>query len=611
MIFSRRALLGAFSLAHLVLAQVPAKYGDGSNRYLVQQRLEQLTLSPDFEITDKPTTRTYDWTISMQEGAPDGFYRKMLVVNGQYPGPTIEANEGDTIIVNVKNKIPKVGTSVHWHGISQEHSQWMDGPAGITQCPIPSGSSFTYKFKIENQYGTYWWHAHAGSQLSDGVHGALIVHSPRDPLKRGEHYDYDQIIIQGDWYHNTSAEIVAAMDTPQGYQGSQAAPPPVSAMFNGHGTFNCTRFGTPETCFTREPYELQVYPNKRYRLRIINTAAHAMIFTSVDNHTLDVIEADDTPVSSPGLQNLHRVRSHNGQRYSVILKTDQGQPGDAFWMRANVSTACLAYITDEFTQVNKGIIRYVEEGSSYKTTQHLPTTKDWKDELNNACRDLEIADLVPIVRDDPPQKVHQHGIFNTRVGNLTASQGNVTRFFVNNITFEHLWYRPILYDVADGRGVDHSRVADLTFDKPIGADIIINNRDVNPPIDHPYHLHGMNFWIVGHGTGELTEEAYRKLKLNTTNPIRRDTTVIPSNSWSVLRIKADNPGVWFLHCHIDWHLAHGFAAVVVIQPDEIEDFKIPKESRDLCKHIPAGLNVNSTSLGRRGATSQRLSYGSR
>ncbi|KDN46942.1 hypothetical protein RSAG8_04019, partial [Rhizoctonia solani AG-8 WAC10335] len=68
----------------------------------------------------------------MQEGAPDGFYRQMLVVNGQYPGPTIEANEGDTIIVHVKNRIPRVGTSLHWHGIFQNGTAWMDGPAGIT-----------------------------------------------------------------------------------------------------------------------------------------------------------------------------------------------------------------------------------------------------------------------------------------------------------------------------------------------------------------------------------------------------------------------------------------------------------------------------------------------
>ncbi|CAE6458335.1 unnamed protein product, partial [Rhizoctonia solani] len=136
MIFSRHAILGALSLVHSVLAGNYANGTSGGDRFLVQSRPEQLSLSPDFKITDKPTTRTYDWTISMQEGAPDGFYRQMLVVNGaydthlgQYPGPTIEANEGDTIIVNVKNKIPKFGTSLHWHGLFQEGTQWMDGPA--------------------------------------------------------------------------------------------------------------------------------------------------------------------------------------------------------------------------------------------------------------------------------------------------------------------------------------------------------------------------------------------------------------------------------------------------------------------------------------------------
>jgi FtsP/CotA-like multicopper oxidase with cupredoxin domain len=75
---------------------------------------------------------------------------------GQYPGPTIEANDGDTIIVNVQNDM-SIGTTIHWHGIFQTGTPWMDGPAGITQCPILAGSSFTYEFTINGQYGTYWW----------------------------------------------------------------------------------------------------------------------------------------------------------------------------------------------------------------------------------------------------------------------------------------------------------------------------------------------------------------------------------------------------------------------------------------------------------------------
>ncbi|KAG9121220.1 laccase, multicopper oxidase, benzenediol:oxygen oxidorectuctase [Ceratobasidium sp. 392] len=519
----------------------------------------------------------------------------MLVVNGQYPGPTIEANDGDTMIFNVQNNL-EVGTSIHWHGLFQNGTAWMDGPAGVTQCPIPAGGSFQYKFKIEGQWGTYWWHAHAGAQLSDGVYGAFIIHSVYDPLKRGTHYDYDQILIMGDWYHNTSAEIVKALDTPQGYQGSQAAPPPITSLFNGFGTWDCEKYGSPETCFTRKPYELQVYPNKRYRLRLFNTAAHAMIWNSVDGHTLDVIEADDTPISSPAVNNLHRVKSHNGQRYSVVLKTDQGKPGDAFWMRSEINAECLPYLTKDFTNTTLAVLRYVDEEPQDKCTTDLPTTEDWQEVLGPDCKDIDTSALVPLDQKDAPEVVQQAGMFTTRVGRIHTENGNLTRFFVNNVTFEHEWYKPVLYDVVAGRKIGNSRISNMTFDNSGPADIIINNLD---PIDHPYHLHALTFWIVGEGAGVITMDQYQNTKFNTTNPLRRDTHVIPAKTWAVLRVKADIPGVWFLHCHIDWHLAHGFAGVVIVQPDVVRKFKIPKASRELCKHRPPGQNSTSTSLGRR------------
>ncbi|CUA71317.1 hypothetical protein RSOLAG22IIIB_09498 [Rhizoctonia solani] len=589
-----RALLCAF--ISFALVSVNAETTSRSNEDLVQPRLEQLTLSPDFKITNEPTTREYNFTISVREGAPDGFYRPMLVANGQYPGPTIEANEGDTIIVHVKNEIPHVGTSLHWHGLSQNGTAWMDGPAGITQCPIPSGGTFTYKFKVEGQYGTYWWHAHAGGQLADGLHGALIIHSVNDPLKRGIDYDYDQVLIMGDWYHNTSDEIIKALDTPHGYLGSQAAPPPYSAMFNGFGTWDCETFGSPETCFTREPFELKVYPNKKYRLRIINVAAHAMIYNSVDEHTLDIIEADDTPISSSEVNGLHRVQSHDGQRYSIVLKTDQGKPGDAFWMRGEMDEASFPYPLKGITNTTLAVLRYIDDSSDYEPTTHLPTTKDWKDKLGKDYKEIDTSKLVPLVRNDPPKVVKQQGIFNTKVGNQSTSHGNVTRFFVNHVPFESLWYQPILYDLVEGEKVDNSKIMSLTFDDPEGADIVINNLD---PFEHPYHLHGMTFWIVAEGKGSLTVDKYKKVKFNTDNPLRRDTHIIPGSTWAVLRVKADNPGAWLLHCHIDWHLAHGFAALVVNQPDAIKKFQIPEPSKQLCNEIPPGLSPNSTSLGRR------------
>lgn len=60
------------------------------------------------------------------------------------------------------------------HGIRQMRTAWADGPEYVTQCPIQPGGSYTYRFTIQNQEGTLWWHAHS-SWLRATVYGALII----------------------------------------------------------------------------------------------------------------------------------------------------------------------------------------------------------------------------------------------------------------------------------------------------------------------------------------------------------------------------------------------------------------------------------------------------
>jgi FtsP/CotA-like multicopper oxidase with cupredoxin domain len=98
----------------------------------------------------------------------------MILVNGQSPGPLIEANSGDRIRVVVHNQMPLDSTSIHWHGIDQRDSVWMDGVHGVTQCAIPPGESFTYEFNLPDQRGTFWYHAHVTVQYTDGLYGPLV-----------------------------------------------------------------------------------------------------------------------------------------------------------------------------------------------------------------------------------------------------------------------------------------------------------------------------------------------------------------------------------------------------------------------------------------------------
>jgi hypothetical protein len=101
-------------------------------------------------------TRSYDFTIAKCNIRPDGVETKKAVcVNGQFPGPLIEANYGDMIRVKVTNKVHDEGTSMHWHGFLQMGMNQMDGVPGVTQCPIAPNDTMTYEFRAE-LYGSAW-----------------------------------------------------------------------------------------------------------------------------------------------------------------------------------------------------------------------------------------------------------------------------------------------------------------------------------------------------------------------------------------------------------------------------------------------------------------------
>ena len=107
--------------------------------------------------------------------------------NGQSPGPTIEAVEGDKVRIYVTNRLPE-HTAVHWHG--QRLPNGMDGVAGLTQPAIKPGQTFVYEFQLRRS-GTFMYHPHADemTQMAMGMMGLFIVH-PRDPAERRVDRDY-------------------------------------------------------------------------------------------------------------------------------------------------------------------------------------------------------------------------------------------------------------------------------------------------------------------------------------------------------------------------------------------------------------------------------------
>lgn len=147
---------GLSTLGTLEQAYYP-KYLPGSTSYANSASANYSTTSSDpwktrlvsldaYTHSNVPTTnvtRYYNLTISQGTTNADGVYRDTITINGQFPGPVIEANWGDYIEVAVTNNISFEGTSVHWHGLRQSQTPWMDGVPSLSQCPIAPGATFS------------------------------------------------------------------------------------------------------------------------------------------------------------------------------------------------------------------------------------------------------------------------------------------------------------------------------------------------------------------------------------------------------------------------------------------------------------------------------------
>lgn len=99
----------------------------------------------------------------------------------------LQVCENDILVVDVINRLPGKPAAMHWRGQSQIETPFMDGAPLVTQCPIPSYTTFQYKFRA-SAAGTHLWHAHAGksyflmTQLQSLFHVLLSINVRRNRL---------------------------------------------------------------------------------------------------------------------------------------------------------------------------------------------------------------------------------------------------------------------------------------------------------------------------------------------------------------------------------------------------------------------------------------------
>lgn len=430
------------------------------------------------------------------------------LINGQYPGPTIRAKWGDTIVVNVKNSMKDNGTGIHWHGIRQLNSCQQDGVPGVTECPIAPGKTRQYRFRA-TQFGTTWYHSHWSAQYGDGVLGTMIIDGPATA-----NYDEDLGVLPiTDYYY------VPAFALNEVAQHSTRGPPsPNNILVNG--THISPNGGGSYAKMT-------VTKGRKYRIRIINTSVDSTFSVALDGHPFTVITADFVPIKPYITSQLTLAI---GQRYDVVINANQTV--ENYWFRVAVGTACGSN-TILTSGIQLGAILSYAGASSGNPTSTGVT-------MRTACVDEKTSDLIPWVPNTVPSSVvGQAGKLDLGFSQA-AAPSNLVRWLIDGTPMIVDWNNPTLETTLAGSSNFYTN-ANIHEMSTSNWYLWWIQSTAAVRLPHPIHLHGHDFYIVGEGSGTW-DGTTTGLKLE--NPTRRDTTTIPPGGYLLIAFPADNPGAW-------------------------------------------------------------------
>ncbi|KAJ4795868.1 Laccase [Rhynchospora pubera] len=548
-------------------------------------------------------TRHYQFDIQMKNVTRLCETKSIVTVNGQFPGPKIEAREGDRLVIRVVNHVP-YNLSLHWHGVRQLFSAWADGPAYITQCPIQSGHSYVYNFTIVGQRGTLWWHAHI-SWLRATVYGPLVI-LPKIGVPYPFAKPYKEVpLIFGQWFKADTETVIS--------QALQiGAGPNVSDAHTINGLP-----GPLYNCSAKDTFKLKVKPGKTYLLRIINAALNDELFFSIANHSLTVVDVDAVYVKPFTTETLLITP---GQTTNVLLTAHAEYPGAIFFMKARPYSTGRPGTYDNTTVA--GILEYENPYSFPPSSfnKNLPLFEPMLPSMNETSFATNYTDKLKSLANaqypaNVPQTIDRHFFFTVGLGakpcpkNKTCQGPNGTMFSasVNNVSFV-LPKTALLQSHYTGKsnGVYTSdfpimpliqfnytgippnntfvttgtKVSVIPFNTSV--ELVLQGTSIFGVESHPFHLHGFNFFVVGRGFGNYNPDKDSS-GFNLVDPVERNTVGVPAGGWVAIRFLADNPGVWFMHCHLEAHTSWGLKMAWLVLDGSLPNQKLPPPPSDLPK----------------------------
>uniref|UniRef100_A0A1A9W9Z6 Uncharacterized protein n=1 Tax=Glossina brevipalpis TaxID=37001 RepID=A0A1A9W9Z6_9MUSC len=351
----------------------------------------------------------------------------------------------------------------------------------------------------------------------------------------------------------------------------------------------------------------------RYRFRIINAEfLNCPIKISIDNHSLTAINSDGYDFEAV---DVGSIVTYAGERFDFIVNANQII--DNYWIRFKGLMDCDERFTSAF-QV--AILRYDGAPPKEPTAEIGYHHQSEGIELNALNRgsghfdSLTIAELnaLPYYNNVPgidhnvlkPTADYKFFVYYDFYGKdnpvfhpskyygINASLHDSNRLFTPQLN--HIsWKFPAspLFSSRDSiddtnfcnetslqnQGIDcHQQFCQCqhVLQVPLGSivELIIVDEGFTYDANHPFHLHGNAFRVIGlERLGKnVTIEKVKKLdslnllKRNMMKPPIKDTVTVPDGGYTILRFAAYNPGFWLFHCHIEFHAEIGMALVLKV-----------------------------------------------
>ncbi|XP_022735123.1 laccase-14-like [Durio zibethinus] len=500
----------------------------------------------------------------------------VLTVNGSFPGPEIHAKKGDTVFVTVQNDGP-YGISIHWHGVRQPRNPWSDGPEYITQCPIKSGGNFTQEINLSTEEGTLWWHAHSDWSRAT-VHGAIKVFPANGTSYPFDKPDGDQTIVFSSWY---KSDVMDVLDEAVASGGD----PNVSDAYTING-----EPGDLYDCSNETMYSLLVETGKTYLLRIVNSILNEEMFFAIANHNMTVVGSDGAYVKPFSTDYLFITP---GQTMDVLVTANQA--ASYYYM---VLTPFLDTDSSYDNTTSRALIKY---SGNYTTPTSIPvpTFPNISDSISAQLFVVRLKSLADAAHPINVPKNITKQIFMTVSVNLFACpnstgctvDGNnklaaslnnnsfvmpstslLQEYYDNNYNVSHITDEfpnkpptPFNYTtVANMSAYTSEGTQVITLNYGDEVEIVFQGTNIGATQNHPMHLHGYSFYLVGTGSADF-DNGTDPGRFNLVDPPEVNTVAVPRKGWTAIRFKADNPGVWFMHCHFERHTTWGMSTVVIVK----------------------------------------------